>query len=154
MMLIIGIYFLRLSGQGMMYHVYSTAVTRRYLQVRGRALAISGFGMNAAEALFPIVAVLGLGVFDWRLIWIMLPFLPLSALPLLSPILPGALIFRTGRGARLIPPPARQKIKMTPIHAARTGYKRQRLLGGDHLADDGTGLYSNRPVFSPDTYRF
>ena len=73
MMLIIGIYFLRLSGQGMMYHVYSTAVTRRYLEVRGRALAISGFGMNAAEALFPIVVVLGIGVFDWRLIWIMLP---------------------------------------------------------------------------------
>ena len=58
-MLTIGIYFLRLSGQGMMYHVYSTAVTRRYRQVRGRALAISGFGMNAAEALFPVVIILG-----------------------------------------------------------------------------------------------
>ena len=98
-MLIIGIYFLRLSGQGMMYHVYSTAVTRRYLQVRGRALAISGFGMNAAEALFPIVVVLGLGVFDWRLIWIMLPVFAFIALPLLFPISPGVLIFRMG-GAR------------------------------------------------------
>ena len=72
-MLTIGIYFLRLSGQGMMYHVYSTAVTRRYVQVRGRALAISGFGMNAAEALFPLIVILGLSVFDWRFLWMMLP---------------------------------------------------------------------------------
>jgi MFS family permease len=72
-MLTIGIYFLRLSGQGMMYHVYSTAVTRRYRQVRGRALAISGFGMNAAEALFPVVIILTLSLFDWRIIWVMLP---------------------------------------------------------------------------------
>ena len=71
--LTIGIYFLRLSGQGMMYHVYSTAVTRRYVQVRGRALAISGFGMNAAEALFPVIVILGLSVFDWRFLWMMLP---------------------------------------------------------------------------------
>lgn len=72
-MLTIGIYFLRLSGQGMMYHVYSTAVTRRYVEVRGRALAISGFGMNAAEALFPVIVILGLSVFDWRFLWMMLP---------------------------------------------------------------------------------
>ena len=73
LMLTIGIYFLRLSGQGMMYHVYSTAVTRRYRQVRGRALAISGFGMNAAEALFPVVIILALSLFDWRFIWAALP---------------------------------------------------------------------------------
>ena len=56
-----------------MYHVYSTAVTRRYVEVRGRALAISGFGMNAAEALFPVIVILGLSVFDWRFLWMMLP---------------------------------------------------------------------------------
>ena len=72
-MLTIGIYILRLSGQGMMYHVYSTAVTRRYRQARGRALAISGFGMNAAEALFPVVIILALSQFDWRFIWAILP---------------------------------------------------------------------------------
>ena len=72
-MLTIGIFFLRLSGQGMMYHVYSTAVTRRYIQVRGRALALSGFGMNAAEALFPVIVILGLSLFDWRFLWTILP---------------------------------------------------------------------------------
>ena len=72
-MLTIGIFFLRLSGQGMMYHVYSTAVTRRYIQIRGRALALSGFGMNAAEALFPVIVILGLSLFDWRFLWTILP---------------------------------------------------------------------------------
>ena len=52
-----GIYFLRLSGQGMMYHVYSTAISRRYIATRGRALAISGFGMNIGEAFFPIFVI-------------------------------------------------------------------------------------------------
>ncbi|MGB2440589.1 MAG: MFS transporter, partial [Candidatus Puniceispirillaceae bacterium] len=114
MMLIIGIYFLRLSGQGMMYHVYSTAVTRRYLQVRGRALAISGFGMNAAEALFPIVVVLGLGVFDWRLIWIMLPvFAFISFAPAIT-YLTRRTDFQDGPGREADTSPGRQKIKTAP----------------------------------------
>jgi len=71
--LIAGIYFLRLSGQGMMYHVYSTAVARRYAAARGRALAICGFGMNAAEAVFPVIIVILLGLFDWRLVWAVMP---------------------------------------------------------------------------------
>ena len=44
---------LRLSGQGMMYMVYSTAVTRRYTLIRGRALAFSSLGQNMAEAFSP-----------------------------------------------------------------------------------------------------
>ena len=71
--LTIGIYFLRLSGQGMMYHVYSTAVSRRYIATRGRALAISGFGMNIGEAFFPIFVIIALSVLDWRIIWMLVP---------------------------------------------------------------------------------
>ena len=61
---------LRLSGQGMMYMVYSTAITRRYVSIRGRALAFSGLGQNMAEAFFPILVIFLLGFFDWRIIWI------------------------------------------------------------------------------------
>lgn len=73
-MLILALYLLRLSGQGMMYHVYSTAVTRKFTLMRGRALAICGFGMNIAEATFPIFVIVALNYFDWRFIWILLPF--------------------------------------------------------------------------------
>jgi len=61
---------LRLSGQGMMYMVYSTAVTRRYTLIRGRALAFSSLGQNMAEAFFPILVVFLLGFFEWRIIWV------------------------------------------------------------------------------------
>ena len=75
--LILGIYFLRLFGQGMMYHVYSTAVTRRYKKFRGRALAISGFGLHLAEAGLPIIVMLFIIHYNWKLIWIIFPIIAL-----------------------------------------------------------------------------
>ena len=73
--LILGFYLLRLSGQGMMYHVYSTAVTRRYTATRGRALALCGLGMPLGEAAFPVLVILALSLTDWRTIWFVLPML-------------------------------------------------------------------------------
>ena len=75
--LILGIYFLRLFGQGMMYHVYSTAVTRRYHKFRGRALAISGFGLHLAEAGLPIIVMFFIIHYNWKLIWIIFPIVAL-----------------------------------------------------------------------------
>ena len=72
-MLILGLFLLRLSGQGMMYHVYTTAVTRRYKFMRGKALAVCGFGMNIAEATLPLIVIITIGYLDWRTIWIVLP---------------------------------------------------------------------------------
>ena len=72
-MLILGLFLLRLSGQGMMYHVYTTAVTRRYKLMRGKALAVCGFGMNIAEATLPLIVIITIGYLDWRTIWIALP---------------------------------------------------------------------------------
>ena len=86
-----GIYLLRLSGQGMMYHVYSTAMGRRYQAARGRALAFSGFGMNIGEAIFPVLVILALGFIDWRLIWLILPVLAFTSF---APVIP-ALCQRT-----------------------------------------------------------
>ena len=86
-----GIYLLRLSGQGMMYHVYSTAMGRRYQATRGRALAFTGFGMNIGEAIFPVLVILALGLLDWRLIWLVLPIFAFASF---APFIP-ALCQRT-----------------------------------------------------------
>ena len=117
-MLTIGIYFLRLSGQGMMYHVYSTAVTRRYRQVRGRALAISGFGMNAAEALFPVVIILALSLFDWRFIWVMLPVFAFISFAPAIPYLTRrtALQDGPGRGGKPEQDPPSQPVQESELH--------------------------------------
>jgi MFS family permease len=130
-MLTIGIYFLRLSGQGMMYHVYSTAVTRRYRQVRGRALAISGFGMNAAEALFPVVIILGLSLFDWRFIWAMLPVFAFISFAPAIPYLTRrtALQDGPGRGGK---PENLQELQSQPVQESdRIASMRRRQVVGD-----------------------
>ena len=113
-MLTIGIYFLRLSGQGMMYHVYSTAVTRRYRQVRGRALAISGFGMNAAEALFPVVIIVALSLCDWRFIWAILPIFAFISFAPAIPYLTRRTALQDGPG-RVREPENLQDLQNQPV---------------------------------------
>ncbi len=68
-MLGFGIYFLRLTGQGMMTHLYATAMSRRYVEERGRAVAIATQGHPLSEVLMPAFALLLLAVIDWRQIW-------------------------------------------------------------------------------------
>ena len=96
--LIIGIFLLRLSGQGMMYHVFSTAIARRYRAVRGRALAIAGFGMSIAEALFPIGVVLALSFMSWRTVWMLLPLFAFITFAPLIPVLTRRTPFQDGPG--------------------------------------------------------
>ena len=71
--LVIGLYMLRLCGQGMMTHVYSTAMARRYIAARGRALSIAQMGISFAESIGPLSVVALLTIFDWRQIWLVLP---------------------------------------------------------------------------------
>lgn len=73
--LIIGIYLLRLWGQGMMSHVWSTAMARRYVKARGRTLALASFGMTLAESIGPAIVVAMLGVMHWRMIWVIIPLI-------------------------------------------------------------------------------
>ena len=96
--LTIGIFLLRLSGQGMMYHVFSTAIARRYRAVRGRALAIAGFGMSIAEALFPIGVVLALSFMSWRTVWMLLPLFAFITFAPLIPVLTRRTPFQDGPG--------------------------------------------------------
>ena len=79
-MLTIGIYLLRLWGQGMMSHVWSTAMARRYVKARGRTLAFASFGMTIAESLWPALVVGMLAVMNWRLVWIIIPLIAFVSL--------------------------------------------------------------------------
>ena len=78
--LIGGLYLLRLFGQGMTTHTYTTAMARRYVAARGRALSLAQLGMNAAESIGPASVVALLSILNWRLLWMILPFLPLVGL--------------------------------------------------------------------------
>jgi len=78
--LIGGLFLLRLFGQGMTTHTYTTAMARRYVAARGRALSMAQLGINIAESIGPASVVALLAIFDWRLLWIMLPLIPLVGL--------------------------------------------------------------------------
>ena len=75
-----GLYLLRLFGQGMTTHTYTTAMARRYVAARGRALSLAQLGINIAESIGPAAVVALLLVLDWRLIWLCLPLIPLFGL--------------------------------------------------------------------------
>ena len=83
-MLVIGLYLLRMFGQGMMTHVYSTAMARRYVAARGRAISIAQLGHTFSESIGPASVVALHAVLDWRTIWIILPA---SALCFVAPFL-------------------------------------------------------------------
>jgi MFS family permease len=68
--LFFGIFFLRLSGQGLMAHIASTAISRYFEKRRGKALSYIWFGMSLGEFLLPVVIVYLLSFIYWRDLWL------------------------------------------------------------------------------------
>jgi sugar phosphate permease len=83
-MLVGGLYLLRVFGQGMMTHVYTTAMARRYVRARGRSISIAQLGHTVSESIGPASIVALMALFDWRSLWIGLPII---AFCLLAPFL-------------------------------------------------------------------
>lgn len=86
--LLIGLFFLRFTGQGLMSHIATTAMARRYRRERGRALAVAALGFSIAEAVLPPLVFWLLTLVEWRLIWI---GFAVAATLTLQPLLSGLL---------------------------------------------------------------
>ena len=69
-MLFISLYFLRLFGQGLMGHTSRTTMARYFDKDRGKALAVSSYGLAFGEIFYPIMAVLLIGLIGWRFTWL------------------------------------------------------------------------------------
>jgi len=82
--LAIGIFFLRLSGQGLMAHTASTAISRFFEKTRGKALSYIWFGMSLGEFLLPVLIVYLLSFIYWRDLWIQISVVIILTLPLFS----------------------------------------------------------------------
>lgn len=67
--LILAMFLLRLTGQGMMSHTAMVAMARWFVATRGRAVSIAGLGVAMGEGLLPITFVALMGVFAWRDLW-------------------------------------------------------------------------------------
>ena len=64
--LLLAFYLLRLTGQGLMIHVESTATARAFDTARGRALGITALGLPLAEMVLPPLVVAGIASIGWR----------------------------------------------------------------------------------------
>jgi len=95
--LFFGILFVRFLGQGMMSHIAVTAMARRYVGERGRAIAIAGFGFPIGEGIFPPLITIGLTITSWQNIWI---GMGVAAAIMLLPTVPFLLKRTTGQDGR------------------------------------------------------
>ncbi len=76
-----GIFLLRLSGQGLMAHTSTTAISRYFEKRRGKALSIVFLGMSLGEFILPVLIVYLLSFIYWRELWIQISIVILLILP-------------------------------------------------------------------------
>ena len=80
--LAIGIFLMRFSGQGLMSHTSSTAISRYFEKSRGRALSAIWFGLSTAEFVLPVLIIYFLTIFSWRSVWQGISIMIILILPL------------------------------------------------------------------------
>ena len=67
--LVIGIFLMRLSGQGLMSHASTTTISRFFDKSRGRALSTVWFGLSTAEFILPVLTTYFFVIYSWRTVW-------------------------------------------------------------------------------------
>ncbi len=77
----IGLFLLRLIGQGMMTHTAQTAVGKWFDRDRGSAISVTSLGHSLGEASFPLLMVACFDASNWRWAWVGSGVLALVLLP-------------------------------------------------------------------------
>lgn len=121
LVLFVGLYGLRLTGQGLMTHTALTSMARDFTAFRGKALAIANTGFPLGEAVFPIVIASLLPLAGWRVSWtIVFGFVVLALIPTMLWLLgtarraPGSEARRAGN-----PAPPRVRIRKALLRDPR-----------------------------------
>ncbi|MDG5766431.1 MFS transporter [Balneolales bacterium ANBcel1] len=89
-MLFLGLFAIRLFGQGLSSHTAHTAMGRYFITMRGKALSISSLGYTLGEAILPITITALITAAGWRFGWITISLFIALALPAI-------IIFTLGR---------------------------------------------------------
>ncbi len=82
--LFIGIFLMRLAGQGLTTHTATTTISRFFEKNRGRALSIGWLGLSLAEFILPVLIVFLLTFIEWRNLWISISLIVIIVLPMVS----------------------------------------------------------------------
>ena len=91
-LLAVGIFLMRLSGQGLMSHTSTTTISRFFEKSRGKALSTIWFGLSTAEFILPVLVTYFFLLYSWRTVWqgisimviILLPFVILKTVKLIN----------------------------------------------------------------------
>lgn len=86
-MLVVIIFGLRFTGQGMTSHIAVVAMARWYVRARGKALAIAGAGYSLGEAVLPMIFVGLLASGSWRNLWVVAACIAGLSIPILAVLL-------------------------------------------------------------------
>ncbi len=89
-MLTFAIFLLRQTGQGVTSHAAATSMARHFGPDRGKALAIASMGIAVGEALLPVLAIVAIVTFGWRMTY------GAASVAILFVLLPLALILLHG----------------------------------------------------------
>ena len=108
--LAVGIFLMRLSGQGLMSHTSTTTISRFFDRSRGKALSTIWFGLSTAEFILPVLMTYFFLIYSWRTVWqgiaiLVILFLPLVILNTIKSI------NLDSREADINPNPKKMKIK-------------------------------------------
>ena len=79
--LFVGIFLMRLAGQGLSSHTATTTISRFFEKNRGRALSTGWLGLSLAEFIMPVLIVFLLTFIEWRDIWVSISILVIFVLP-------------------------------------------------------------------------
>jgi len=85
--LFIGIFLMRLAGQGLSSHTATTTISRFFEKNRGRALSTGWLGLSLAEFIMPVLIVFLLTFIEWRDIWVSISIIVILVLPIATFIL-------------------------------------------------------------------
>ena len=80
--LAVGIFLMRLSGQGLMSHASTTTISRFFEKSRGKALSTIWFGLSTAEFILPVLITYLFLIYSWRTVWQGIAILIILFLPL------------------------------------------------------------------------
>ena len=81
--LAIGIFLMRFSGQGLMSHTSTTAISRFFNKSRGKALSTIWFGLSTAEFILPVFITYLTFLYSWRTVWQGIALLAIILLPII-----------------------------------------------------------------------
>ena len=79
--LFVGIFLMRLAGQGLSSHTATTTISRFFEKNRGRALSTGWLGLSLAEFIMPVLIVFLLTFIEWRDIWVSISIFVILVLP-------------------------------------------------------------------------